>query len=176
MCYLCGIIPPEGGEGELKKYHSDCSGRLGWHSPLPLMIPLFLFNKSFPRDRVDPQGLKASPPLVLKGPVSDKGNIILSLDQADAYSQDLIFREIHGKQIPPPEDENFLNWKGVLLSPADLPGAAPIPSAPIDRPKDLKCFSFRTWQLALYRLKYDRNRTWWQDLSLSLLWKVRKSS
>ena len=61
ITYLTAIIPPEGGDGELKNYQCSCASDFGWHSPLPLMVPLYSWKESFPRDRVDPTGLKKLP-------------------------------------------------------------------------------------------------------------------
>ena len=178
ITYLTAIIPPEGGDGELKNYQCSCASDFGWHSPLPLMVPLYSWKESFPRDRVDPTGLKNCPSLKLSGPVLSGGHIILRLEESGSYSAEALFREIHGKSVPQREENSFLNWKGLLLNPED-PGSgySLTPDESFMGGTNMKRqFDFRIWQLALYRLRYDPKRLWWEDCSVSLLWKVRKSS
>jgi hypothetical protein len=163
--YMTALSPLKGADGDLKRFQLSCTEEFGWHSPLPLMVPLALWSASFPRDRVNTKGLRSLPPLKLSGPVIKKDHIILQMKDAGVFDNELMFREIHGKNIPPLENNSFINWEGLLLHPSGIKNNSVI---------EENSFQFRSWQLGLYKLRYDERRNWWEDFSCSCLWKVRK--
>lgn len=163
--YMTTLSPLKGADGDLKRFLLSCTKDFGWHSPLPLMVPLALWSASFPRDRVDTNGLRSLPPLELSGPIIKEDHIILQMMDGAVFDSELMFREIHGKKIPPLEKKSFINWEGLLLDPSGIKNNSDIQE---------KSFQFRSWQLGLYKLRYDEKRDWWEDFSYSCLWKVRK--
>lgn len=174
--YLTAISPAKGSEGDLKKFLISCTNDFGWHSPLPLLVPLYLWRESFPRDRVNKKELRALPPLDLTGPVIYKNNIFLEMKDSGRFDSSLMFREIHGKSVPPKEITTFINWKGLLLNTSLQTQEIPV-SQNMQKIQNMGInFHFRSWQLGLYKIRYDETRQWWQDLTVTPLWKVRKPS
>ncbi|MDC7235022.1 MAG: hypothetical protein PQJ58_17450 [Spirochaetales bacterium] len=173
--YMTAISPARGAEGELKQFISSCSRKNGWHSPLPLLVPLELYASPFPRDRVDKTGLKALPPLELTGPVRDREYVILRSSGFDSMAPESLYREIHGKTIPPRLKDSFINWEGMLLSPftSSLPETRSS-NGETEPSYANRTFRFPGWQLGLYKLTYNKDRKWWEDISCSCLWTVRK--
>jgi len=170
---MTALSPPKGAEGDLQKFRETCSFQKGWLSPLPLAVPLKLFSLSFPRDRVDPQSLKELPPLSLSGPASRNGNMILEMKEMSQFHEEgRLFRMIHGKKVPEAAEESFIGWDGLLLAPS---GSYSSQDEGIENREEVK-FHFRTWQLGLYKIRYNEKRLWWEDFSWSCLWKVRKPS
>ena len=165
---LIALSPLQGAEGELKRY---IKSNPQWFSPLPLIIPLHSFRDSFPRDRIDPEKLRALPALELTGPIEKEGNIVLTLDSLPAPAPESYTRRIHGKDLPPFIDESPFSWNGFLLNPAGLviaPGENSLA-------QELRSFNFSRWQIGMYRILYDEKREWWEDLRIRCLWKIRKS-
>lgn len=171
--YMTALSPEKGADGDLKRFQISCTEDFGWHSPLPLMVPLALWSASFPRDRVSSAELKTLPPLELTGPVFKEDHIILQMKDREEFENSVMFREIHGKNIPPQEKISFINWEGLLLQPGKIETVSQFQTRnqPIE-----KIFQFRRWQLGLYKLRYDETRNWWEDLHITSLWKVRKPS
>ena len=164
---LTALSPLPGAEGDLKHYIRSCAH---WVSPLPLIIPLHSFKESFPRDRIDPEKLKALPALRLGAPVMDKENTILSLDGPIASSPLDYSRRIHDKDLPPLLLDSPFSWPGLLVNIAGLtPGSAESREIPAPR-----TFDFTRWQIGLYRILYNEKRQWWEDLRISCQWKIRK--
>lgn len=163
--YMTALSPLKGADGDLKRFQLSCTEDFGWHSPLPLMVPMALWSASFPRDRVDTRGLRSLPSLELSGPIIKEDKIILQMMNAKVFDNKLMFREINGKNIPPNENMSFINWEGLLLDASGKKHSSPMQEY---------SFQFRSWQLGLYKLRYDDKRNWWEDFSYSCLWKVRK--
>lgn len=169
--YMTALAPAKGGDGEINRYREKMVLDSGWYSPLSVLIPLNLYKTSFPRDRVDPEGLNKLPALILKGPETQNGHIILQLTEDVFYSDyDSMFREIHGKRIPEADKSSFINWKGLLLNPRDLNFGK---SGSQNNTSEI-VFQLKRWQLGLYRIRYDEKRQWWENFSYSCLWVVRK--
>jgi len=174
---MTALTPPKGAEGDLSKYREFCSFRCGWNSPLPGAVPLALYRHSFPRDRVNPAGLRDLPPLTLEGPVSKKGHIFLEMkDSLVFHDSARLFRSIHGKEIPGPEENSFIEWQGLLLSPSGFPYASFPCVETKEKDSGTVKFNYRTWQLGLYKIRLDEKRHWWENFTWSCLWLVRKSA
>ncbi|MDA3957009.1 hypothetical protein [Oceanispirochaeta sp.] len=169
--YITALAPAKGAEGDLQKFQAGSAKKCAWYSPLPLIIPIHTFEASFPRDRVNPSGLKGMPPLILAGPVRENENIILKLKEAEGFNHHQTYlREIHGKQIPRVSDKTFIDWQGLLLNPGKLSFADSV--AP-ENTESVQ-FNFRNWQIGLYKIRYDETRLWWENFRCSCLWQVRK--
>jgi hypothetical protein len=171
--YISALAPAKGAEGELQKFRERVSKTSAWYSPLPLIIPIHTFDAPFPRDRVNPSGLRLLPPLSLEGPVVENDNIILEFKGVEAlYDSQTYLRVIHEKQIPPVSKTQFSDWKGLLLNPCGLH----FPETSVPGEVESVSFQFRSWQMGLYKIRFDENRRWWEDFKCTCLWQVRKPS
>ncbi len=136
-------------------------------SPLPGLLPLGLFTRSFPRDRLDLRALTSMLPFTVKGPVIKEGFRILQLEPEAAFPASHT-RAFNGSEKPKALRDSFISWKGILLGRDDnIPQGGTKEAPPVLYPRISSSY------IGLYKLVINPERLWWEDLSIKEVWRIR---